>query len=87
MIVTSEVNLGQLLITLVLSLLGWGLRRGHRAIIGHLRRINSIDDRLEVVAERVDEHGDILIKAGWMKGGVWKPVSHRRRESDKGVSL
>lgn len=66
----------------IITLIGWGIRRGYKEIKAFFETIGSFDNRIEGTAAVVDIHSDALEKAGWLRQPVPR-VSTKGRGNEK----
>lgn len=78
-----DVNLGQVLLTAVVALLGYGLRKCYMLIARFVDRVHTTEDLLDVACTVVDDHTRALMLANILKAPVVR--LRRRREHDPGV--
>lgn len=78
----STVHLGDAITTGVLAGIAWMLQRSIRSVTAFIKRVDNFDGRIEITAEVVDLHSDVLRKAGMGHPLDLQPVSRRRRRSD-----
>ncbi len=77
-----DVNLGQVMLVGVLTLLGWGLKQIHKTIINFLTRVDDNESLLNLTTEVIDEQSKALIRAGILKPPVLKLHRSGRRQED-----
>lgn len=79
------IHVGDILVAIcggLLTLIGWGLRKAYHGSLAFLRRVDGYDDRIEDTASVVDQHSDVLQRAGWAKAAELQRVSRKRRHAD-----
>lgn len=79
----STVHLGDAITTGVLAGIAWMLQRAIRSATAFVKQVGTLDVLLEDTAEVVDLHSDALSRAGIADATDLRPVSRRRRRSDR----
>lgn len=83
MIFDSTVHLGDAITTGALAGIAWMLQRAIRAATAFVKQVGTLDGLLEDTAQVVDLHSDALSRAGLAQAIELRPVSRRRRRSDR----
>lgn len=61
------IHLGDLLVSAFLAAVGWGLRKLYKAAVAFIERMDHLDAKVERHAQVIDEHTDVIVRAGWSK--------------------
>lgn len=83
MTVDYTFHVGDVLTTILLTLLGFGLRKTYVAIVAFLRKAERIDVEVEQHGIIIDQHTDVMTAAGWLKGRTVGHVARPPRRSKR----
>lgn len=77
-----DVNLGQVMLVGVLTLIGYGLKQIHKSVLTFIRRVDDTELLLSLTTEVVDTQTQTLIAAGILQPPVVRLHKSGRRTSD-----
>ncbi len=72
-----QVHAGDALVTLMVGILGWGLRKSYGAVREFLEYAKETRSQLDTTSAVVDDHSRALLKAGIVKGPIKRTMPLR----------
>ncbi len=79
---TGHIDLGQIVTSLILLAIGWGVRRTYFMISGFVDNVHENAFVLNDTTEVVDQHSISLVEAGLLKNATIKKLHLGRRSGD-----